>query len=318
MKQKILETIRKVISIEIETLLDIKNNIDESFYYAIDLIYKSKGKIVLIGVGKSGLIAKKMVATFISTGTKAVFLHPVEAMHGDLGIIDENDIAIILSKSGNSPEIISILPFIKIPIIAMTSNKNSILAKKSDILLYLPIKREACPIGLAPTSSTTAMLAIGDAMAATLIKMKNFTKDNFAKFHPGGELGKKLLLKVDDIMRKDEKNSYIYIDSSIENLFLTINQKMMGAVAVINKNNDLLGIITDYDIRKIFRDKKDIYKIKVEEIMNKNPIFVYRDDLAYSALEFMEKRIKPISVLAVLDRETKKFVGMLHIHDIIG
>lgn len=321
MKQEIIETIKKVISIEIDTLFDIKNNINDNFYYALDLIYKSSGKVVFIGVGKSGIIAKKIVATLISTGTKAIFLHPVEAIHGDLGILDEKDIVIILSKSGNSPEIISIIPYIKkikLPIISMTSNKTSILAKQSDIILYLPVKKEACPIGLAPTSSTTAMLVIGDALAASLIKIKNFTKDDFAKFHPGGELGKKLLLKVNDIMRQGEKNSYIYIDSTIEDMFSTINQKMIGSVAVISKNNDLLGIITDYDIRKIFRDRKDIYKITIEEIMNKKPIFVYKDDLAYQALDFMEKRPKPISVLAVLDKETKKFVGMLHIHDILG
>jgi arabinose-5-phosphate isomerase len=313
--------LKDVLSKEIMTLEDIKENIDTVYEEVVKLIFESKGKLILVGVGKSGLIAKKIVATLISTGTPAFFLHPTEAIHGDFGIVNKNDIVIAISKSGTSKEIVEIVPIIKnlgATIIALTSNKNSKLAEKSDYILYMPIKEEACPLNLAPTCSTTATLAIGDAIAIALMELRGFKAEDFALFHPGGELGRKLTLKVSDIMRTNEKNSFIKINDSIENMFSEISKKMLGAVAVVDSDNFLKGIITDFDIRKIFQEKKDVYNLNISEIMNKNPLFVYNDEMAYSALEFMKNREKPISVLIVLDKTTKKLAGMLHIHDILG
>ncbi|MDR0675980.1 MAG: KpsF/GutQ family sugar-phosphate isomerase [Elusimicrobiota bacterium] len=316
--QKILKS---VFEKEIQTLNNVKDNIDVFYEKVIKLIFESKGKLIIVGVGKSGLIAKKIVATLISTGTPAFFLHPTEALHGDFGIVSKDDVIIAISKSGNSKEIVDIIPIVKrfgAKVIALTANKNSKLAEKADYILYMPINDEACPFNLVPTCSTTATLVIGDAIAIALMKLKNFNLDDFAIFHPGGELGKKLTLKVSDIMRVGENNAFININDSIEKMFIELSRKMVGAVAVVDENDFLKGIITDFDIRKIFQQKKNIYSLSIADIMNKKPLFVYSDEMAYDAIEFMKNRKKPISVVLVLDKKSKKFVGILHIHDIIG
>ena len=316
-----INTIKAVLDKEISVLQDVRNNINEVYSKVVDMIFNSKGKVVVVGVGKSGIIAKKIVATMISTGTPAFFLHPTEAMHGDLGIVQQNDIVLAISKSGNSQEVIEIIPVIKkigAKIVALTSNKDSKLAEKADYILFMPVKEEACPLNLAPTSSTTATVAIGDAIAVALMKLHGFKSENFALFHPGGELGRKVFLKVGDIMRKDGKNPVINIADTIDKMFYEISSKMMGAVSVVDNESHLKGLITDYDIRKIFQDKKDIYKLGIKDIMNAKPSFIYGDESAYNALEFMEKREKPISVVPVVNRATNKVVGMIHLHDIIG
>jgi arabinose-5-phosphate isomerase len=317
----IIKTIKEVLAKEILVLEDVKTNINEPYSQVVELIFNSTGKLIILGVGKSGIVAKKIVATMISTGTSAFFLHPTEAMHGDLGIVNKNDIIFAISKSGNSQEIVEVIPAIKkigAKIVALTSNKDSKLAQKSDYILFMPVKEEACPLNLAPTSSTTATIAIGDAIAVALMELRGFKKENFASFHPGGELGQKVFFKVRDIMRTGKKNPIVSLDLSIDQMFDELTQKMMGAVSVVDDNGFLKGIITDYDIRRIFQDKKDIYKLNLQDIMNSNPSYIFSDDSAYNALEFMEKRKKPISVLPVVDKETKKVVGMVHLHDIVG
>jgi len=316
-----IKIIKEVLTKEIEVLEDIKNNINETYSKVVDLIFNSKGKVIVVGVGKSGIIAKKIVATLISTGTPAFFLHPTEAIHGDLGIVQKNDIVLAISKSGNSQEVIEIIPVIKkigAKVVALTSNKDSKLAQNSDYILFMPVKEEACPLNLAPTSSTTAALVIGDAIAVALMSLRGFKQENFALFHPGGELGRKVFLKVEDIMRKGEKNPVINIYDNIDKMFTEITSKMMGAVSVIDNDGYLKGIITDFDIRKIFQDKKDIYSLKIADIMNAKPNYIYNDNSAYDALEFMENREKPISVLPVINKLNNKLMGMVHIHDIIG
>ncbi len=317
---QILKIIKNVISKEIETLKDINESIDENFEKVVKLLFESKNKLILTGVGKSGLIAKKIIATLISTGTPAFFLHPTEAIHGDLGIIQKNDFLLAITKSGNTQEILDIIPVVKkigAKLVVLTADRNSKIASQSDYVLYMPIKEEACPLNLAPTSSTTASLVIGDAIAVALMTLRGFQPENFALFHPGGSLGKKLLLKVSDIMRTGDKNSVIKIEDSIEKMFFEITNKMTGAVSVIDENFYLKGFITDFDIRRVFQDKKDIFGLTIPQIMNTNPKFIFFDESVKTALDFMEKREKPISVLPVLDRATNKVVGILHLHDML-
>ena len=322
MSINILKELKNVLNAEAQELKNIAELVDESYVQVVELLFKSKGKVIVLGVGKSGIIAQKIVATMISTGTTAFFLHPTEAIHGDLGIVNKDDIVIAISKSGNSQEVLDTLQVIKkigAKIVALTSNKKSKLAQAADYILHMPIEKEACPLNLVPTSSTTVTLAIGDALAVALMKLRGFESENFALFHPGGELGRKLLLKVEDVMKKGEKNPVININDSIENMFSEISKKMAGALSVVDDKNNLKGLITDFDIRRVFIQKKNIYELEISDIMNSKPSYVLATDNAYEALEFMEKREKPISVLPVLDDEkNKKVVGMVHLHDILG
>ncbi|MCP4482306.1 MAG: KpsF/GutQ family sugar-phosphate isomerase [bacterium] len=316
----IIKEIQSVLNSEISVLQDIEKVIDISYEKFIKMIEKSTGKLIVLGVGKSGIIGQKIVATMISTGTPAFFLHPTEAIHGDLGIVAKNDIVLVISKSGSSREVLDPLTVVKkigAKIVALTANADSKLAEVANLLLYMPIEKEACPLNLAPTSSTTAALVIGDALAVTLMKLRGFESKHFALFHPGGELGRKLLLKVEDVMKKGRENPVININDSIENMFAFLSAKMAGALSVIDDENNLKGLITDFDIRHVFIEKKDIYKLNIADIMNKNPNYVFDTDNAYDALEFMEKRKKPISILPVLNKE-RKVIGMLHLHDILG
>jgi len=317
---EIIDRIKRVIGLEIKTLEQVSNNVDDNYEKVVNLIFGSKGKVVIVGVGKSGIIARKIVATMVSTGTPAVFLHPTEAIHGDIGIVSRDDIVLAISKSGTSIEVVDILDAVKTigaTVIALTANKDSEIAGKADYILYMPIEEEACPLNLAPTCSTTATLAIGDALAVALMELRDFKEEDFALFHPAGELGKKLLLKVGDVMRQGKRNPVININESVEHMLFEISNKLTGALSVINQDGYLQGIVTDYDIRKILMDKKDIYSLTIKDIMNTNPNYIHNNQKAYDALELMENREKPISVLTVLEEGSDKVIGMIHLHDII-
>lgn len=317
---RISEMIKDIIRIEKDTIDKLLVSVNKEYEKAINLILKCKGKVILTGIGKSGLIAKKIAATMASTGTPAIFMHPAEGMHGDLGIVQKNDIIIALSKSGESNElngIINALKKIGTKIISITANTHSKLATSSDVTLYTKITKEACPFNLAPTNSTTAALVIGDALAIVLMKLRKFSQKDFALYHPGGKLGRSLLLTVGDLMRYGERNAIVNIHDTIKNMISILTNKMCGAVLVVDNKNKLKGLVTDYDIRKVVENKEDIFKKKISDIMNPKPTTVTPDIKAITALEIMEKRKKPISLLPVVNK-SKKAVGIIHLHDIIA
>src|SRR3989339_509208 len=316
----ILKNIVEVIESEIGTLKVLKKNVAVPYKKAVEMIYRCRGKVIVTGVGKSGNIAQKIAATLVSTGTSAMYLHPTEGMHGSLGVVHKNDVIIAVGKSGESEELLGILgPIKKIgaKIISITANLESTLAEHSDIILYTPIKQEACPLNLSPTNSTTAALVIGDAIAVTLMKMRKFKSEDFGLLHPGGIIGKRLLLTVGDIMRSGEDNPMILLNDSVKNMLIEITKKRCGAVSVIAQNQKLLGFITDYDIRKILEKREDIFSKKIKDIMNPKPIFVYSDIKAVDVLGIMQNREKAIVVLPVLNRK-KKVVGIIHMQDILA
>ena len=316
----ILHELRRVIQLEAKTLTHLERHLTPQFEEAVKMLQACQGKVILLGVGKSGLIANKISATMVSTGTPAVFLHASEGMHGDIGIVAKDDIVLAVGKSGESDELLSLLPFIRkigARIISITATLESTLVRHSDLVLITPIEEEACPLNMAPTCSTTAALVLGDAIAMALMKLRNFQPDDFALFHPGGQLGKRLLLMVRDCMRQGEANPVIDLSQSIRMMLCEMTSKRAGAVSVIDDEYCLLGLITDFDIRRILEQGKDFFSMTVAEVMNEKPTFIYDDEKAVNALEFMEKREKPISVLPVLDRQ-EKVVGMIHIHDLIA
>lgn len=316
----ILKNIVEVIESEIGTLKVLKKNVATPYKQAVEMIFKCKGKIIVTGVGKSGNIAQKIAATLVSTGTSAMYLHPTEGMHGSLGVVHKNDVIIAVGKSGESEELLGILPSIKkigAKIISITANLESTLAENSNIVLYTPIKEEACPLNLAPTNSTTAALVVGDALAVTLMKLRKFKSEDFGLLHPGGVIGKRLLLTVGDIMRSGEDNPTIKINDSIKNMLIEITKKRCGAVSIVDKNQKLLGFITDYDIRKILEKREDIFSKKIKDIMNPKPIFVYSDMKAIDVLAVMQNREKAIVVLPVINRK-KKVAGIIHMQDILA
>jgi arabinose-5-phosphate isomerase len=316
----ILEELRRVIRLEARALTHLEESLSSRFEEAVRMLQACQGKVILMGVGKSGLIANKIAATMVSTGTPAVFLHGSEGMHGDIGIVAKDDIVLAVGKSGESEELVALLPFIRkigARIVSITANLESTLARGSDLVLITPIEEEACPLNMAPTCSTTAALVLGDAMAMALMKLRNFQPDDFALFHPGGQLGRRLLLTVRDCMRKGEANPVIDLSQSIRTMLCEMTSKRAGAVSVIDDQSRLLGIITDFDIRRTLEEGKDLFAMTIAEVMNEKPNFVYDDEKAVNALELMEKREKPISVLPVLDRQDK-VVGMIHLHDLVS
>jgi arabinose-5-phosphate isomerase len=315
-EKEILNIAKRTIDIELETLFDLKESLDHSFIKAIEILYNCKGKVIFTGIGKSGHIARKISSTFSSTGTPSIFLHPAEAIHGDLGIIDKEDVLVIISNSGETEEIINIIPYLKflnVPIICITGNINSTLAQKSDVVIDIKIKREACPFNLAPTSSTTAILVLGDALAITLMELKGFTKEQFAKLHPGGLIGKRLK-KVMDIMHSGEKVPIVYEDMTMKEAIIEITSKGFGATAVLDRNQNLIGIITDGDLRRYIEKGSDLNNGSVKSAMTKNPKTIKYNETVADALNLMEKY--KITVLLVLD-ENNKLIGILHLHDIL-
>lgn len=312
--ENLREIALQVIDNEANSILGLKSLLTEDFEKVVELIFKSKGNVIVSGIGKSANIAQKIVATLNSTGTTAVFMHAADAIHGDLGIIRDNDVVIIVSKSGETPEIKVLIPLIKIrknKLVAIVGNKASYLASQADFVLDTTVPREACPNNLAPTSSTTAQLVMGDALAVALLKLRGFTAEDFAKFHPGGALGKRLYLTVGDVCIKNGVPQ-VKPEDIMTQAIIEISQKMLGAAAVID-NEKLVGIVTDGDLRRMLMKHPNIEAVKVNEIMTKNPTTIEKSAHVADALNIMQS--KEISVLPVL--ENGKYVGMIHIHDII-
>ena len=313
-KKSIVELAKETIAIESLAISQLADFIDDTFAEAVELIYNSTGRVIITGIGKSAIIANKIVATLNSTGTPSVFMHAADAIHGDLGLILKDDIVICISKSGNTPEIKVLIPFLKNAgntLIAITGNQKSVLAEQADFVFNSYVEKEACPINLAPTTSTTAQLVIGDALAVCLLEFRGFTKDDFAKYHPGGALGKKLFLKVRDILVHNEIPD-VSPDASIKKVIIEISEKRKGVTAV-TQINKIVGIITDGDLRRMLSETEDLSQLKAEDIMSKNPISITIDAMAIEAMELMDTH--KISQLLVEDQG--KYAGVIHIHDLI-
>ncbi len=314
----LLKRAKEILKTEKEGLEEISKNLDSSFIKAVELILNIKGRVVITGVGKSGIIGRKISATLSSTGTPSFFLHPVEALHGDLGMVTPEDILLAISYSGNTLEVCELASILKkrnIKIISFTGNLESRLAKLSDIVVNTKIPKEACPFNLAPTTSTTATLALGDALAICLFELKGLSSEDFRKNHPGGSLGERLKVKVKEIMLTDEKIPVVSEGTLLEDAIVEMDKKRLGCVLIINSLQILTGIITDGDLRRIFLKYKTYSNIKVEEVMTKNPKVIEENRLASEALEMMEKYL--ITVLPVINYD-QKLVGILHLHDILG
>lgn len=314
LSDQIISSAKETISNEAQAISNLKNFIDSDFVSTVETIYKSEGRVVVTGIGKSAIIANKIVATLNSTGTPAIFMHAADAIHGDLGIVQENDVVICISKSGNSPEIKVLVPLIKNfnnKLVALTANKESFLGKEADYILNCYIEKEACPNNLAPTTSTTAQMVIGDALAVCLLDLKGFTSKDFAKYHPGGTLGKKLYLRVSDIASQNMVPQ-VSPDADVATSIVEISEKMLGVTAVL-ENDKIIGIITDGDIRRMLKDHTNIGDLKAKDIMSKDPKTIDEDELAVEALELLEKN-KISQLLAVKDG---KYKGVVHIHNLI-
>ena len=314
----IINYAKEIFDSEIEELKIVREKIDSEMIDVVNIILESKGKVVVTGIGKSGLIGKKIAATLASTGTYAVFMNSAEGLHGDLGMISKDDVVLAISNSGNSDEIVAILPSIKkigAKIVAMTGNRNSKLGRAADKILNIGVKREGCPLNLAPMSSTTSTLVMGDALAAILIKMRDFKPENFALYHPGGSLGKRLLMRVSDVMHKDDKIPFCDKGSSIDNVILVMTEKRLGAVCVMN-GDLMVGIITEGDIRRALKRKEEFFNLKAKDIMTRNFTRVSEDSMAIDALELMENRESQISVLPVF--KDVKLVGIVRVHDLLN
>lgn len=310
-KKIALNTIR----LEAQSIAGLSAFVNDDFEKAVAAIAGCKGRVVISGIGKSAVIAQKIVATFNSTGTPSVFMHAADAIHGDLGMVQEQDVVIIISKSGESPEIKVLVPLIRNfgnILISIVGNIESSLAKLSDIILNTTVEQEACPNNLAPTSSTTAQLVMGDALAVCLMELHGFQSDDFAKFHPGGSLGKKLYLRVHDLFVNNEKPKVVAGDS-LKEVIVEMTEKRLGITAVVDRDNHLLGIITDGDLRRMLEKSVQIDKITAGDIMTKNPITIGPDEMAVDALDLLRK--KEITQLAVT--ENGKYAGIIHLHDLV-
>ena len=313
-KKSIVSLAKKTIAIESLAISQLAEFIDDTFAEAVELILNSNGRVIITGIGKSAIIANKIVATLNSTGTPSVFMHAADAIHGDLGLILADDVVICISKSGNTPEIKVLIPFLKNAgntLIAITGNQKSVLAEQADFVFNSYVEKEACPINLAPTTSTTAQLVIGDALAVCLLELRGFTKDDFAKYHPGGALGKKLFLKVRDILALDEIPA-VRPDASIKNVIVEISEKRKGVTAVTVEEK-IVGIITDGDLRRMLSVTEDLSQLRAEDIMSKNPRSITIDAMAIEAMELMDTH--KISQLLVEDQGN--YAGVIHIHDLI-
>jgi arabinose-5-phosphate isomerase len=308
---------KRVIDSAIESLEIVKANLNEDFNQALELLVNAN-KVIISGVGKSGLIGRKIAATFSSIGLPSVFLHPVEALHGDIGIADSDDVAILLSKSGSTEEIVKLLPFLKtrsLKIISIVGNLDSYLARHSDVVLNSFVNEEACNLNTVPTNSTTATLVIGDALAVSYMKLKNVTHSDFSKQHPLGQLGRNLTLKVKDIMHSDSKMPLINPSKSFKEAIIEISKFGLGCICVINDDFDLLGFITDGDIRRTLEKYDDFSLLSVTDIMTKSPLTISKDEFLVRALDIMESRESQISSLPVI--ENNKVIGVIRVHDII-
>ncbi len=317
MKINCIKRAKQVLEIEAQAIKDLTSRVGKNFQKALDIILKTKGRVVVSGMGKTGIIAQKFSATLASTGTPSLFLHTAEAIHGDLGKVICDDVVIILSNSGTTEEMKQLLPLLRkigCGIIALTGNTKSILAKYSDCVLDVSVKKEACPLGLAPTASTTATLAMSDALAVCLLECKGFKEKDFAFFHPGGALGKRLLLKVEDIMRTGTANPIVHEDKKVSQVLLKITQARAGSATVVDKNGKLKGIFTDGDLRRHLEDDADLPGRKIKEVMTKNPTVINKDMLAAQAMRILQE--KKIDELPVVDNN-KRPVGLLDVQDLL-
>lgn len=313
-KNTIIENAKQTILIESKAIANLVNFLDADFENAVNFIHLSKGRVIVTGIGKSANIATKIVATLNSTGTPAIFMHAADAIHGDLGIIQENDVVVCISKSGNTPEIKVLLPLIKNygnKIIAITGNPASFLGTNADFMLNSFVEKEADPNNLAPTSSTTAQLVMGDALAICLLKLNNFSSKDFAKYHPGGALGKKLYLRVSDLIGKNEMPQ-VSPTTPIKDVIIEISKKRLGTTAVV-ENNKIVGIITDGDLRRMLTNSPDISNLVAENIMGKNPKTINVDAMAIEALETMENN----KISQILVEDNSVYAGVVHLHDLI-
>ena len=313
-KKNILSYAKNTIIDESIAISKVAELLDQSFADAVELIYNSEGRVIITGIGKSAIIANKIVATLNSTGTPSVFMHAADAIHGDLGLVLKNDVVICISKSGNTPEIKVLIPLLKKaknPLIAITGNMKSMLAEQANFVLNCYVEKEACPNNLAPTTSTTAQLVMGDALAVCLLKIRGFSSDDFAKYHPGGAIGKKLYLTVKDLLTINEKPA-VSLNSKIKKVIIEISEKRLGVTAV-TENNRIVGIITDGDLRRMLANTEDFSKLFAEDIMSKTPKTINIDAMAIEAMELMESN--EISQLLVEDNE--QYAGVIHLHDLI-
>lgn len=315
--EKICDLGRAVITTEANAILSLNARIDHNFAKACHHLLACEGRIIVMGMGKSGHIAKKVAATFASTGSPAFFVHPGEAQHGDFGMLTRKDVILIISNSGETHEIISLIPFLKrlaIPLIAMTGHPQSTLAQIANIHLDVSIEKEACPLGLAPTASTTVALVMGDALAISLLQKRGFTAEDFALSHPGGTLGRRLLLKIDELMHSGDALPKVTCDSLLKTALVEMTQKKLGMTTVVDHQNQLAGIFTDGDVRRAFDTDADIHQTAIQQIMSKNPKVIRQGMLAAEALHLMEKH--KITALIVVN-EFMNPIGVVHLHDII-
>lgn len=312
--KQILETAKRTVQIEADSIQQLIAYLDDTFVQAVKTILESKGRVVITGIGKSAIIGNKIVATFNSTGTPAIFMHAADAIHGDLGTIQKDDVVIFISKSGNTPEVKVLVPLIKKStnkIIAITGNTDSYIAQQADIVLNAYVEKEACPNNLAPTSSTTAQLVLGDALAVCLLEQRDFTSKDFARFHPGGVLGKQLYLRVRDLIANNAKPE-VGPEATIKDVIYEISAKRMGTSAVV-ENGRVIGIITDGDIRRMLERNDDIKHLKAKDIMSKNPKWIAPDEMAIDAVKVMKKH--DISGILVIDEN--KYLGIIHFQDLL-
>jgi arabinose-5-phosphate isomerase len=314
----VIEQVKEVLKIEAQGILDLVDRVGPEFEDAVKMVLKAKGRVILTGMGKSGLVGRKISATLNSTGTPSLFMHPAEAIHGDLGMVTRDDIVLAISNSGNTQEINKLLPIIKqmgTKIISFTGGLNSPMAMVSDVTIDVGVEREACPMGLAPTTSTTAALAMGDALAVVLIKLRQFSQKDFKRFHPGGSLGDRLTTKVKEVMFTDDNMPVVVAGSLVKDAIMEIDSKGIGATVVTDDKNRLLGILTDGDLRRALIKHRDIHSMKVEDVMTVAPKSIDEESSAAEALGIME--LYGITHLVVLDRDTL-LKGVLHLHDLLG
>ncbi|MGB1269589.1 MAG: KpsF/GutQ family sugar-phosphate isomerase [Flavobacteriaceae bacterium] len=312
---KIIKIAKETITIEQEAIANLVNSINTEFAEAVNHILTSNGRVVISGIGKSANIATKIVATLNSTGTPAIFMHAADAIHGDLGTVQKNDTVICISKSGNTPEIKVLVPLIKNggnKLIAITSNRTSFLGTEADYVLHAYAEKEACPNNLAPTTSTTAQLVMGDALAVSLLKLKDFSSSDFAKYHPGGALGKRLYLRVRDLITKNEKPAVKATDS-IKDVIIEISNKRLGVTAVVNDNEKIIGIITDGDLRRMLTKSDSFTSLTAADIMSPSPKTLTSDAMAVDAMELLEGN----NISQLLVEDDSKYSGVVHIHDLI-